>query len=283
MKDFGFTASVLNGSNRVFSLSESNWSAILPNSLIKFGGEDVFYTVARVEPIFYIKDFSVISSGKIKIQDNVGINLVRGDSIFISFKEWETKNIIKLLDGGQNYKMGDEIYCEGGEPTYDSQDNVMQIACFVVLDVDGAGKILNLAVKYPGKYATPPADEMNLTGGSGTGARVRVMFGVSDTRTTFDRTVEMIELGAESIVYLNHPLPPYITNGKLSVEKWCLYLTANYAGDNKINAEYKILRDFTPLGFALAAKNTPSLDSLFNDALQKIDAELRKIHEKLKD
>ena len=107
-------------------------------------------------------------------------------------------------------------------------------------------------------------------------AEVEVNFNMLDKRTIEDRSIANLLYSEKgTVIVLNHPLPPNTQNGKVSTTKWELILETNYLKDNKINAQYRILTDFTPnLNLPLLRDDINKNEAILNQALMTIDKEL---------
>ena len=93
MKTIGNIGSVRKNSNRIISTSYSDWSAIRDGTFVKFDNDFGFYTVTRTEKRVFLKDFIVVESNILQINEDCGVNVCEGDSLNISFKE-DRKSVV---------------------------------------------------------------------------------------------------------------------------------------------------------------------------------------------
>src|SRR5688500_8997225 len=105
MKQFGYTASVLKDNNVVVAHSDADWSALAERSSFRFNKDNIFYGVGRTEQFLFIKEFN--SSGNIlTVYDDTGINIGFGDTLTVSYKEFELGTVLSILDKGKGYRVG---------------------------------------------------------------------------------------------------------------------------------------------------------------------------------
>lgn len=282
MKSFGFTVSINKGSNRAVSSSEVDWAQLRESSSIKFGDDSGFYTVSKAEPLFYIKDFTVIDPFTLSIQDDTGINLSKRDTFTITFKENEVSAVLKIINPGKGYKTGDTLYLSGGTPTINIIDNLPLKTRFIVSETAPDGSISQIRVETAGKYIVAPEAICVLEGGSGAGCQLELVFKVSDNRTSFERTAASVENGPSSTIKLSYPVLTGITAGKLSVQKWQAYLTASYTGENKLDVSYHVLRDFTEnYNLPLVLQGNPHPETVANEVIRKLDKVIFELEKRL--
>lgn len=279
MKHIGYFVSINKDSNKVIGHSDADFSVVRPGSFIRFGNDDVFYTVIKPESLHFIKDFEVISNNQIKINGNIDNILLEGDTLYLTYKEYELNTLLRVVNGGSGYKTGDFVYVDGGILSINLEDNQKNPITFKIDAVDGTGAISSLSIHNNGKYIICPNNIVSVSGGFGSGARLELVYKILDLRANLDRSITKIDnRNSETIIDLNYYLPDGLKEGKISCEKYTLILKENYKGENKINVEYSILRDVTPyFGIPLAPKNTKTLDLIFNEAILKIDQELKKL------
>ena len=284
MKPLGNTISIIKDTNRAVCTSETDWSSVRPGSYIRFTDDEIFYIVARTNKIFYIKEFESDGGSvgrKITIQGDVGINLNKGDSLSISYKEWTLFTLMDIKSGGKNYKVDDKIYPRAGTLSVDTSSGHKQPTCFRVTEVDENGTIKNLALEESGLYLQTPVSDCD--GGSGSGVQLDLEYRVLDDRKLADRIIHSVKathLGAE--ILLNYPLPDGVKSGKLSVQKWEILLTTNYLGDTRLDEPYSISRDFSPnFKLPLLVNNSFAVAMLYNQSMQVIDAELTALKKEL--
>jgi hypothetical protein len=284
MKPVGQTISVITNTNRIVGCSESDWTPIRPGSYIRVENEGIFYEIAKIRPFFYIKDFTVVGPTQIAIRENTSINLIPGDVLDISYKEYGMTAVVDLLNGGSGYKEGDELFIGSGKVSFDSNVGMGLNTTFTVQEVNGNGTITRFGLKESGKYIEPPTAISNLEGGSGTGAVIHLQYDLLDNRAIIERAVSHIVF-EENITYVhfNYVFPKNLTQGKFSVNKWEMFLTGNYIGPSRFDVTYDIARDFTPHAkLPLLVKNSLTVDVVVNKAFTLIDNKIQSVDERLK-
>ena len=275
------TCSIIKDTNRAVGSFDANWASIRPDSFIKFGKDAACYTVAKAESFFYIKDFTTDGSNRILVNDDIGINLTHSDIIDISYKEYELLTVIKPLSGGAGYSVGNKISLDGGVSVQDAVSGINSNSTFVVSHVDANGGITQIKLESKGRYVICPPKECGVIGGNGSGAILLTDYKLLDSRALVERSIlDAQHNGAQTTLVLDAPLPNGVTEGKLSLEKWQLFLTGNYVGETKVNVVYTVSRDFTPnfkLPLLLKGSNSPEVT--YNQAIKIIDEEMQSMWE----
>lgn len=282
MKITTTTASIEANTNRMVSSTEVDWSILRPGASIRFQGDSIFYTVNTINQFFYIKDFEVISGNKIRIKDDIGVNLCSRDIISISYKEYELLSIFEILNKGSLYKVGDSISPDGGDTSYNVAIGSVERTVFNVTEVDEKGGIISVGLLNKGRYVDPPPDNCKVIGGSGAGAEFGVKFKLIDNRKIVERSIEVLDDNRVSgVVYLNTGLERGIKEGKISCHKNEAFLDRVYPY-KRINHCYDIIRDFTPnYGFPFALPNGKSNDISYNCTIAILDAKIKQMEERI--
>lgn len=281
-RNIQYTISVQNNSNRITSSSEEKFAGVRHGSLVKIDDEDVLYTVIDRQDFFYIKDFKVESPRIISIDENIGVKLQIGDTLKITYKEYELLMINEII-GGDGYLPNDELTVDSGELLVNMNSGKTCPTLLQVVNVnENNGKISEIKIVDKGKYIKMPQNPCIITGGTGMDLKLNLYYVESDNKTILDRVIEDINFKEnKTYLHLNYALPHGITQGNLSVEKSCLVLNTPYIGDTRINVPYSIYRDFTPgLSLPLLAKNSASFETIFNKAMQIIDKEISQLKKK---
>jgi len=280
MKNTPLIGSILEQTNQIISPGDSDWSHIRPGSLIKFKNDEVFYTVSRADKHLLVKDFTTTNSNNIKINTNAGTLFSIGDTLTISYKEWELLTVFSIIDGGIGYSVGDILFLNGGVPVTDIQNNVPIIASLIVSEISGGGKITKIKINNRGKYINVPEKSCLTNGGKGNGAKFQTEYKLLEQRGLMDRTILNIVFGDESILFLDYSIPDGVQDGKFSVEKWQITLSSSYSGTNKINESFTIVRDFSPnYGWPLLLKNSGSVDGIFNHVINEMDMKIHHLEQ----
>jgi len=206
MKDFGFTATILENSNTAISAGEANWSQIRPNSNIRFGSDDNFYTVVKTEEIFYIKDFTSEDGNRLIVEDDANEHLINGDSLTITYKEYELDSF-SIVNGGLNYKVGNMLSVSGGTSPVNPNDGNQAISTLAVEEVNAAGGITKVSIRNRGKYTISP-EEYKINGGFGSGVELKLNYRICSNRATIEREISNItHNSSNSTVSLLYSLP----------------------------------------------------------------------------
>jgi|LULG01.1.fsa_nt_gb hypothetical protein len=281
-KKYGYTASVIQGSDKITACAKADWSNIRDNSFILIDGDKVFYQIIDKRKYTYKTSVSVVNDTQIKIHDNVGTTLGTDDDISFRSPEYNVSTV-NVNDGGDGYVIGDILKPEGGVCKYNSLDEIDITAEFEVTEVNNSGKVLSLKLVNEGKYNIAPSDSCALWGGSGSGASCTISTSLSNTISSEERGVSLVELSDnETIIHLNHPLPPKIESGEIEVNKWELTINRNYVGESKLSAGYDIIKDFTPnLDLPLLHKEIIMSHLLYNESVIKIDEKIKNLENEI--
>lgn len=269
-------ASILKNTNKAITSTDVSLGSLRENTMIKFGNDSIFYEVGSCKPILIIKDFTNLAGNKILIQDELGISFSALDTVSISYKEHELQSVIKLTNKGIGYKPFDVLYITSGVVSKNLQTNAENYTKLVVSEVNAAGEITQILIQENGSYIKKPADECPLIGGSGQGASALVDYKISDKRTIAEKTIinlEKVEKG--TIITFDSPIENGVEVGKISVDKWEIFISSLYSGDSKINETIEFIRDFSPnLQIPLFLKGNQSPEYIYNLAIKKIDSEI---------
>lgn len=277
-----FPVSILNNTNRLVSSSGDNFGGLRQGSFIKIGEENILYQVAKAERFYFLKDFKVIGNREIFIDSDTEINLQKEDIIKVIYDEYELRQLINIVKAGKFFKTDELLTVLGGELSIDMSSGIGESTKFRVVDIDESGGVKQLATVKNGKYISPPPNTCEVKGEIQT-AELELAYKQVDSRSIIERTIKGISKATEgTTITLDYSLPMSVKGGKLSVEKWELILLNNYMGPTLINGPYSLYKDFTPnLQIPLMLKNSTSVDLIFNQAMQKIDAEIQSIKNKI--
>ena len=274
--------SILQNTNRLISSSETSWGSIRENSLVRFVADNNYYTVGSIGNFLYLKDFITLSSNTVKINNDINAEMAIGETINLSYKEYEILTL-DSLDNGQGYKISDVLITEGGIASTEIGSGQSLPARFIVSSIEGDGVIKQLRMESGGKYIVSPDIESLLVGGSGKGCKVKLTIKNTDSQTLLEKTIINISKGAgATVLTFDSGLPIGVSSGKISVNKWQALLTSNYAGSSKISEEIEFLKDFSPfLRIPLVAKNNKNPEIVYNTALLEIDKRMREMFEEI--
>lgn len=283
MHNIQFTVSIQNNSNKIIGSSEEKFTGIGKGNLIKIGNNDSLYTIIDKDKFSYIKSFNFIDGKTILIDEDIGINLQRGDSINISYKEYELMMIYEILEKGNGYNVGDELKATDGVLNIDISSGNINPTVLKVTEINANGGIEQIEILEKGKYISPPNNPVSFSSNNGQEVKFNLKYKECDNRTIIERTIQTINVkDNKTYLYLNYSLPPNIKNGKLYVEKHILIIDSNYLGNTGSNINYELFRNFTPYcKIPLMLKNTMSPDVIYNKAILQIDKELKTIKDKL--
>lgn len=248
IKSFGDKASVLLGSNKVYSSTNSYWGRVGSGAYFRFERDTCYFNVSKSEKETYSKVFTVKNKNTIVLDSNLAPILMRGDQIKINYREYVFKQIKVIFSEGGGYKKDDLLFLEGGQlnPFYQSS------AIFKVLSTDESGAIKDIEIIEKGKYIISPQKDIPLnctTDGAGKNAQIICDFDLNEKVEYLERIISAINYDT-NLTYITflQPLPNGINSGELSFEKWAIILTSTYNAREKppIEEKYEIYNDFLP-------------------------------------
>ncbi len=285
MKNLHSTISVIKDTNRIVSASDVDFSVVREGSYFKVSNDVVFYQVSKANKFFFIQDFKVISRNQIQISKNVGIDLLRGDTLDLSYKEYSCDTLIDIKNGGAGFKVNDEVSPNNGSLSIDIMNGFGEPTTFNIEEVDDKGTITKVSLKKEGKYIVPPGSVVEMHGGEGRGAVFEIAFALLSNRALIEREVSTITFEDKiTNVFFDYALPLNISEGKLSVEKWELRLASPYLGETKLGESYDVVRDFTPsLKLPLLVKNSFSRELIINQAFNILDSRIAQLEARIKE
>ena len=281
-KKYGYTASVINGSNKVIACSKADWNSVRDGSFIILDTDNNFYKVIAKKKFIYQKDVTVLNNLQLKISEPVGAMISLDDDVSFSYSEHSIISV-SVKEGGEGYSAGDILRPEGGIYKYNSIDQIDAPAQIEVESVGDDGNIISAKLINGGLYSSPPAEVCPVASELGSGASFNIISKAADIASVEDRTVESIDFNEnDTVLHLNHPLPPRLTSGIMKVEKWEITLDNDYANQSKYSAPYEIIKDFTPHNnIPLMRKDLSSSYIMYNEAMAIIDQRLKDIEDKL--
>ena len=228
MKNVVGTASVIKDTNRLVSSTSNNCNGVRSGSFLKFQSDANHYIVNNIKSLLFICEFNKISNQEIEINEDTGINIGRGDEIVISHKEYELQTILNITNPGENYQIGDSISIDGGVPLVNIQDNTTEKIQIRVNNTNEHGGITKIAIDKKGRYVETPISPFKAVGGQGSGGEFNLQFKICNQRNFIERTVQDVRFdGSKTFLTLTYTLPQEIKTGKLSVDKWEIFLTSN--------------------------------------------------------
>jgi hypothetical protein len=278
-----FTISVQENTNKIISSSEEKFAGIRPGSLIKIDNDNILYTILNQESYFYIKPFTLSGPKTLIIDDDIGINLQIGDSIQISFKEYELILINDIINEGQAYEKDTTLNICGGELIMDISNGVSDPSLLKIVEIDEDGKIKKVGIKNKGRYLDPPSNPVKTSCDNGLNAEFNLKYNECDNRTILERNIININYQSnKSFITLDYSLPLNLKQGKLSCQKSFLIIDRNYLDKTKRNVPYNIYKDFTPnISIPTMSNNTLSFSTIFNKSAHIIDSKFKELEDRI--
>lgn len=253
MKDIDTKISILSNSNRIVAASSADWGTLRQGSSIFIGNDKVPYTMAEAKQFFYIRSFSKVDDQTIKVDDALKNNLLVGDIIDLSYKEFYA------------------VEAELNENAEFDGEKVIEHPSFVEpVKVKTKKGSKNAEIIYGGR-SLEKAELDNL----------KLYYNEFSDRKVDKYEVVNVDMTTSNII-LNKNLPAKVKVGKISVQKWEAFLNVNYMGHDKINVSCHIMRDATPnIGFLLVPKFGPAQSAVINENFKRLDLEIQAIKKQI--
>lgn len=277
-----FSVSIAANTNRVVSSSQSSFSGTRAGTYVKLGDDDILYSVSKVNQFYYPKNFEVIDNRTIKLNLNTEVNLQPNDVLKIIYEEYELTDILEIKNGGRLFSNDDILTILGGELSIDIREGFGHPTKLKVEETDDNGCIKKLSLLQAGKYIVPPK-EFEFTSTNGVNADIQLKYSIIDSRAIINRVIKTLDFKEkETILGLDYSLPLGIKNGKISVEKWEIFLNMPYP-KTEYNIKYVCFKDFTPeLNIPLIPKGTPNFELLYNQAMIKLEKKIVELEKRIK-
>ena len=279
---YGSTASIENNSNVVYATTQGKWGLIPDGSLIKFSDDHGFYTINFVKEIFYIEKFIKHSKTSVEVFQNVGLNMLPGDTATLSAKQHKLTKAT-VIDGGKGFKEGDVIAIDSGRASVNSSDGTIHHSVLTIKEVTKKGSVLELVISKQGNYLILPDLTYSANFGLGAGLKIKLFFEESRERHLVEMTINRVTRNTtESFIYFDSLLPTTMENGKIATKKYHAHLTSEYYGKSKYVSTYEIINSFTPyLKMPLLARHSLSPETFFNRSLIILDERIKNLEKKL--
>jgi len=287
MKD-RYTGTILKGTNRLITSSSVEFSSLREDSYIILEGQTSFYKIIGKEKNLYIKPAEVIDQNTITIQGEDRYKFCLNDIITFTHKQYTINSVsVDPERRGAGYKVDDILnlkFTEGilsncGTFSLKSYDGSEEHPSITVVDVNEDGGILEVKVSSGGVYNSLPDSKLEFDSGLSLNVELRTF----DKRVMEERIVKSIyhELNTTKME-LDHPLPERFRQGKISTYKWELLLHVNYAGEDSLDCNYRICKDFTPnYNLPLMHQGALTNESAYNESLSIIDMKLKELEDKI--
>ena len=280
---YGSTASVENGSNKVFGTTKARWKLVPDGALIRIGNDHTFYNVKGSQETFFIKEFSKIEPDAIEIHEDVKYNVVPDDVVTISYKEHEVASF-DVMTAGEGFSVNDVFSLEEGLPHVRSFDGEPELAVFTVKRVNKKGGILSLDLTDYGIYIEKPSTTFTVKNPMGKDAEIRLQFTERSNRPIVEANVLSVKRRpANSIIRFDAPLPHFLSSGKIATKKHSLILNSSYFGQAQYLSDFEIVTSFTPhLKLPLLVKNSLAPEVFYNKAILELDRKVQELEAKVK-
>lgn len=271
------TISILTNTNKCITSTSQDFGAVREGSYLRIGNDAAFYTIAKTQPVFYIKDFTVLDRKNIQVNGDFGLNVLNGDVLTLSYKEY-TLNTVLDIKGGKGYKIDDILLIEDGDPAIDNTTGLKQFTKIRVSEVGEKDEIINIGILDNGKYITPPNKKVKV----GENAEFELDYQVKEDRQVIEKPADKVTIDNNTIIRLAYELPKGLKEGKLSVKKWEIILTSNYVGNTQLNVSYEISRDFTSfLKLPLPVSNSLNTQLIVRQGFQMLDNKIKQLTDEI--
>jgi hypothetical protein len=277
--------SILRNTNIAYSVGDSMFVGLGKGVLIQLEGHEAFVHISSVTRQDLSFRFSRVNQQKVSVRGDTGAKLSVSDCVEISIPAFEALGLSELIERGSGYTKGDLLIVQNGSPSKNVRDNKLNNAAFEVIDTDENGGIKRIRVKEKGEYYVAPAEDCELSGGSGKGARISIDFEEKAEKKFEERQIIKVErTPAFTFIEFDAPFNSLIKEGQIMAKKWKMTLSSNYPSDNDgIQIKYNCIKNFTPkLGLPLIPPNSPSAIPLYNNTVLQLDQQLSDMKDEIK-
>lgn len=263
--------SVRRNSDNIFASSDENFSFVCQGHSIRIASDKVFYEVLSCEKILQVKEFTADNSSTLRISLDEDNSFMLEDSIVISFKEYELKNIKSINAAGKGYKKGDILTVDSSNCRIETETGLPLNSKIEVKEVDDKGSIKDIKILNNGCYTIQPQSTHVAIGGSGNNAILHLDFGIIEQRRTIERVIsKVIHRQNNTLIELNVELPENIKSGKVSVQKWKLKISQPYQGYSNPAAKFEIIKDYFPnSNIPMMLPGSGCKEQIFNMAMRR--------------
>lgn len=277
-----FLAAIEKDTNRFVSSSKSSWNYISINNFFRAKGDNNFYEVVKVNEFCYNQEFTVLDRNTIKLETDVGANLLIGDEVNLVYSIHEFVTVFSVSSPGSGYKKGDILKLDLADSIKDSYTGEENYTSFTVTEVNETGGITKFNINKKGSYFDEPPEKCFLVGGHGKDASFRCLFQSKISKNLLERDISHIERNVPSIITFNISIPEGIKKGNLFVNKWELFVPANHS-ESRYDVQYEVIKDFTPnYRLPLLLPNSFSREIIYNRSISILDTKIAELENRIK-
>lgn len=276
-----FPAGIEKGTNRFVSSSKSSWRHINTSNFFRIKNDHNFYEIVKVSEFCYNQEFETVDLNTIRIRSDVGANLLLGDELKLMYSIFSFVTVFSISNPGVGYRVNDLIKLNIKNEIYDTYSGEEEYTSLKVTEVDERGQIIKFSIAKKGSYYNSPPEDCDVVGGHGEKARFKCFFKETISSQILDREIVYIDRNIPTVIQLNCEIPPGITKGNLSVDKWELFITANHE-KSIYDVQYEVIKDFTPYyRMPLLLPNSFSREMIYNRSISIMDSEMRKLENRI--
>jgi|TARA_Y100000310_G_C20537182_1_gene741417 translation initiation factor IF-1 len=280
--------SIEKGSNQIVCESNFQPHSITVGSDIKFNGDPESYQISKIDDLYFVVDFEMIKPDGLIIKESESKNIVLGDMVDISFKEYQINRNIEIIFPGKGYEVGDKFSIDEGTAQKDSTTEESFFAELEVSSVNGQGGVKELKINKNGNYTKVPEGELLLAwipkGGSGEDLEINIYFSPDSKRSVFRKEVISLSGLDAGTFYLelDSPIPEEIKIGKISSKKKVITISIPYLSETKHSQIFGIVQDFTGnCRLPLMLENSLNAAFIFNKAMKLADQEITLLKDRI--
>lgn len=280
--------SIKKGSNKIICESNFQPNNIREGSDIKFDMDAESYQISKVDDLYFVINFDAVNSSGLIVKESDAKNLVLGDVIDISFKEYQVSKSAEIIYSGEGYKIGDRLLIDEGTVRKDLATGESFFAELEVLSVNEEGGVKELKINKNGNYLEIPEGSLLLAwtpkGGTGEHLEINVYFSSHSKRSAFKREIISLSKLDDGAFYadLNAPLSEEIRTGKISSKKKVITISIPYLSETKNSQLFGIVQDFTQnYRLPLMLGNSLNAAFIFNKAMKLADQEIALLKDRI--
>lgn len=262
-----------------YSNNLANWKDLVAGSEIIITSDESKYIVVKNDIIQHNKKFTVKNKNTISINGNVRGIVLDGDALNCEFETYELVIINEIVNGGNNYKVGDILNIEAGtffNKSYDKKES----AQLLVKSVNTIGCITEVEIINKGVFLSN-FNQLNAVGDNGQEVIFTVIMRKAKNKIKLLLSInDCIYQEKETDIIVEEDISTDFKQGEFSLSRH--RITVNKKIDKNYSYQpFFLVEEQTPyLKLPLAKSN--NIQNLYNQAILTIDSKLQEIDNKLR-
>lgn len=263
---------VVKKSRLLYFDSNSDLSNLNKRSYVKIDDEN--YKIEKYKKVTKNFKYDTIDSNIIELPREAYAFLMRGDIIKIYVPSYYLDTILSIKDKSGECQVGDIIEIRDGVTA--------SPAILMVTATDENNNIAMLDIQSSGKYLSEPLEfsVFNTNKNKEIDINIETVFRTLE-KQEYEVIIKTINANAKhTIIRIDGNILPFNCSNDVYFEKYAVIIDREFPFSTQIEKECEIHSNFSPyLELPFAEPNTPSLYSLYNELVEKVDAELKRLND----